>query len=246
MRPSACSCAGALPHPARPLWGRPRLGGRRCAHVLLTGSRRVAAVLISAVAVDADPPQPLLRGPPRWPCCQRSSPSHSAVLRDRVVGTGSATSRPASGPTATAPTSDGVRPAVRVVPVAIGLLEPPGSRRPALAALGLAGAYTVPCSSSGLADGRGAITACSYYWTAASTGASTNAGVMYVVATCGALLLSGQRPLVIWGIANVGRRRLLALAEGAGLPSLRCFWRASRRRRHVRWLVAVERNWVSR
>jgi hypothetical protein len=49
---------------------------------------------------------------------------------------------------------------------------------------------------------------------------------MYVAATCGALLLSGQRPLVFWGITNVVVVGVLALAERNGLPSLWCFWAA--------------------
>jgi hypothetical protein len=113
-----------------------------------------------------------------------------------------------------------------LVPVAIGLLEPPGWRRPALGVLALAGAYASAVFLIGLADGRGAVTACSYYLDFRISGASSAAGVMYVVATCGALLLSGQRPLVIWGITNAVVVGVLALAEGAGLPSLWCFWAA--------------------
>ena len=113
-----------------------------------------------------------------------------------------------------------------LVPVAVLMIEPPGWRRPALVALGLAGAYASAVFALGLADGRGSATACSYYINFGITGASSAAGVMYVAATCGALLLSGQRPLVIWGILNAVVVAALALAVANGLPSLWCFWAA--------------------
>jgi Family of unknown function (DUF6629) len=113
-----------------------------------------------------------------------------------------------------------------LVPVAVLLIEPPGWRRPALVVLGLAGAYASAAFALGLLDGRGEATACSYYIDFGITGASSFAGVMYVAATCGALLLSGQRPLVVWGITNVVVVGLLVLLEANGLPSLWCFWAA--------------------
>jgi len=113
-----------------------------------------------------------------------------------------------------------------LVPVAVLMIEPPGWRRPALIALGVAGAYASAVFSLGLADGRGGAAACSYYIDFGITGASSAAGALYVVATCGALLLSGQRPLFVWGITNVVVVGLLALGEANGLPSLWCFWAA--------------------
>jgi hypothetical protein len=113
-----------------------------------------------------------------------------------------------------------------LVPAAIGLLEPPGWRRLALVALAAAGAYASAVFLMGLVDGRGAVTACSYYLDFQISGASSAAGALYVVATCGALLLSGQRPLVVWGITNAIVVGVLAFAQGAGLPSLWCFWAA--------------------
>lgn len=112
------------------------------------------------------------------------------------------------------------------VPIAVLLIEPSGWRRPALVALGLAGAYASVVFAMGLLDGRGGAVACNYYLDFGITGASSAAGAMYVVATCGALLLSGERPLVIWGITNAVIVGFLALVQGAGLPSLWCFWAA--------------------
>ncbi len=113
-----------------------------------------------------------------------------------------------------------------LVPIAVLLIEPPGWRRPALVGLGLAGAYAGVVFAMGLFDGRGEAVACSHYIDFAITGASSTAGVVYVAATCGALLLSGQRPLVLWGVTNVAVVGLLAVGQGSGLPSLWCFWAA--------------------
>lgn len=113
-----------------------------------------------------------------------------------------------------------------LVPAAVLLIEPPGWRRPALVALGLAGAYASAVFAIGLVDGRGGAAACTYYIDFGITGASSAAGAMYVAATCGALLLSGQRPLVVWGIINAVVVGLLARGVANGLPSLWCFWAA--------------------
>jgi hypothetical protein len=113
-----------------------------------------------------------------------------------------------------------------LVPVAVLLIEPPGWRRPALVALTVAGAYASVVFTLGLVDDRGGAAACGYYIDFGITGASNAAGAMYVAATCGALLLSGQRPLVVWGITNVVVVALLVAGERNGLPSLWCFWAA--------------------
>lgn len=185
----------------------------------------IAAVLISAVAVDALRHN---RSPRTAPLALLPALFAVHTLSSAFVWWGLAGDVPTRVGSAATAFYLGVAFALLpvLVPVAIGLLEPPGWRRPALAALGLAGAYTSAVFLIGLADGRGAVTACSYYLDFRISGVSTVAGVMYVVATCGALLLSGQRPLVIWGITNAVVVGVLALAEGAGLPSLWCFWAA--------------------
>lgn len=112
------------------------------------------------------------------------------------------------------------------VPLAVLFLEPAGWRRPVLGVLALAGAFAALDFLVGLLAGRGEATACTAYIDFTITGTSSLAAVLYVMVTCGAFLLSGQRPLVLWGIVNATAVGLLALFANRGLPSLWCFWAA--------------------
>lgn len=58
---------------------------------------------------------------------------------------------------------------------------------------------------------------------------ATDNGILaigYIIATCGAMLLSGERVLVIYGWLNAAAVILLALLVAAGFASLWCFWAA--------------------
>ena len=112
------------------------------------------------------------------------------------------------------------------VPLAVLLIEPAGWRRWALGVLAVAGTVAGLDFLVGLLTGRGEATACASYIDFNVTGTSSLAAVLYVVATCGAFLLSAQRPLVIWGVLNVVAVGVLALFASRGLPSLWCFWAA--------------------
>jgi len=112
------------------------------------------------------------------------------------------------------------------VPIAVLLLEPPGGRRWLIGVLAAAGAVAGIDFLTGLLGGRGEATAHDFYIDFNVPATSTMAAVLYVTATCGALLLSGQRPLVIWGVTNVVVVGALALTASQGLPSLWCFWAA--------------------
>ena len=48
----------------------------------------------------------------------------------------------------------------------------------------------------------------------------------YIIATCGAMLLSGERVLVMYGWVNAFAVVLLAILQEAGFASLWCFWAA--------------------
>jgi len=111
-------------------------------------------------------------------------------------------------------------------PVSILLIESQGWRRPVLVLLAGAGAYAAVEFLFGLTSGRGSATACSYYIDFNISGVSTYSAVLYVVATCGAFLLSGQRILVLWGAVNALAVGLLGIWAGNGLPSLWCLWAA--------------------
>ncbi len=112
------------------------------------------------------------------------------------------------------------------VPICIFLLEPPGWRRIALLLITGAGVASGVDYFLGLVGGQGSAVACSYYIDYTIDGRSAVSGVLYLIATCGALLLSGSRPLFLWGIVNAVGVAVLAVWVQAGLPSLWCFWAA--------------------
>jgi len=109
------------------------------------------------------------------------------------------------------------------VPFSVMLLEPRGWRRDALLALTGAGVFSGADYMIGLVDGRGDAVACNLYIDYTIDGVSSVSGVLYLIATCGAFLLSGQRPLFIWGIVNAAGVAVLSVMAQRGLPSLWCF-----------------------
>jgi hypothetical protein len=114
-----------------------------------------------------------------------------------------------------------------LVPFAIMILEPPGRRRRTIGvfvALGaVAGAYLA------VAIVRGDVSAHAVEHTIQYGGAgrfAAAATVVYVVATCGAPLLSGFRAIVWFGIANVVAVATFVTIQVEGLTSLWCTWAA--------------------
>jgi hypothetical protein len=112
------------------------------------------------------------------------------------------------------------------VPACVLLLEPRGWRRATLAGLTLAGAVAGGLFLGGLVGGRGQATVCTLYVDYDVAGTAAMAGILYVIATCGALLLSGQRALLVWGVVNVVAVGALNVWAASGLPSLWCVWAA--------------------
>jgi len=114
-----------------------------------------------------------------------------------------------------------------LVPASILLLEPPGWRRIALTVLTGAGLVSGLGYLVGLVSGTGSAAACGWYidyWVEAPVPFS---GMLYVLATCCALLLSGYRALFLWGITNAIVVLVLSEAVPRGLPSLWCLWAAA-------------------
>lgn len=109
------------------------------------------------------------------------------------------------------------------LPLSVLALEPHGWRRDALFALTGAGAVSGIDYLAGLIDGRAGYVTCDFYIDYTIDGVSAISGALYLLATCGALLLSGQRPLFIWGIVNAAGVAVLSIAAARGLPSLWCF-----------------------
>jgi Family of unknown function (DUF6629) len=114
-----------------------------------------------------------------------------------------------------------------LAPLAIMILEPPGRRRRMIGvfvALGaIAGAYLAA------AIVRGDVSAHAVEHTVQYGGAgrfATVATVLYIVATCGAPLLSGFRAIVWFGVANLLAVAAFATIQAEGLTSLWCTWAA--------------------
>ena len=101
-----------------------------------------------------------------------------------------------------------------LAPLAIMILEPPGA---------IAGAYLAAAIL------RGDVSAHAVEHTVQYGGAgrfATVATVLYIVATCGAPLLSGFRAIVWFGLANVVAVMTFATIQAEGLTSLWCTWAA--------------------
>ena len=112
------------------------------------------------------------------------------------------------------------------VPISILLLEPRGWRRDSMLLLVGAGAVAGAQFLSAVMAGRSSATACDYYINFQVTGIPLAASGLYVIATCGAMLLSGQRILFWWGVVNAVAVAALVAWTQDGLPSLWCLWAA--------------------
>ena len=108
-------------------------------------------------------------------------------------------------------------------PIAVWLVEPRGWRRSVFVLLVLAGVYAGMSFLIALIDGRGSAVACDFYISFNIDFTASSVAVFYILATCGALLLSGQRILVYWGLVNALAVGGLAFWASRGLPSLWCF-----------------------
>jgi len=114
-----------------------------------------------------------------------------------------------------------------IVPVAVLMLEPPGRRRWAIVpfvALGTGAAVVLLVT---LWHGPVTVRLASYHL-AYSIGLRHGILVvgLYIVAACGALLASGYRHVVIFGVANLAAIVVLARLTADGFASLWCFYAA--------------------
>lgn len=114
-----------------------------------------------------------------------------------------------------------------LMPTAVALLEPPGWRR--LAVLGLTVAGAVAC----VWDIAGVILfptqafiehhSIAYYNPATS---QLWVSLLYILATCGALLLSSHRVVRVYGVMNVVGLTIVHLVKGYAFASVWCFYAA--------------------
>jgi hypothetical protein len=113
------------------------------------------------------------------------------------------------------------------LPVVVYVVEPAGRRRRVIGAfVALGGAVSISLLAAML---RGPVTAElePYYL---SYGTGLRAGILvvsaYVLATCGALLVSGIRSLMLFGIVNLVAVAVVAVLVIDGFASIWCAWAA--------------------
>ena len=126
------------------------------------------------------------------------------------------------------------------LPIAVLLLDPPGWHRNAV--LGMCAIGAIPAIGYGYAlmEGRGTASPDDYYIAFGVEGTAGVLGVLYVVSTCGALLLSGSAPLIAWGLVNTVAVSALVAWNSLGLPALWCLW-AAVTSGFVAWYLRKER-----
>ncbi len=114
-----------------------------------------------------------------------------------------------------------------LAPLAIMIVEPPGRRRRMIGVFVVLGAIAGAYLAAAIA--RGDVSAHAVEHTVQYGGAgrfATVATVLYIVATCGAPLLSGFRAIVWFGVANLLAVAAFATIQAEGLTSLWCTWAA--------------------
>jgi hypothetical protein len=113
------------------------------------------------------------------------------------------------------------------VPVAIMLLEPPGHARRRLAGFVAIGAVASAYLATSLINGDVSAHSGGHVVLYGGAGRYADAATaLYVIATCGAPLLSRHRTIVWFGIANIGAVAAIAVVQGEGLTSIWCSWAA--------------------
>ncbi|MET0627387.1 MAG: DUF6629 family protein [Acidimicrobiia bacterium] len=125
------------------------------------------------------------------------------------------------------------------VPFAIMLLEPPGKVRRRIGVLVVLGAVAGAYLATSIAAGD--VTARSVEHTLQYGGAGRFADVataLYIIATCGAPLLSGFRAIVWFGVANLVAVGAIVVVQSEGLTSVWCLWAAV-----VSVLIYVQFTW---
>ena len=114
-----------------------------------------------------------------------------------------------------------------LVPLSVMMLEPTGRRRLTIAPFVLLGVAVAVVLGVTMLHGPVTVGLGAYHL---AYGIGLRNGVLvvglYVLATCGALLASGYRDIVIFGLANVAAVIVLARLTADGFTSLWCFYAA--------------------
>jgi hypothetical protein len=113
------------------------------------------------------------------------------------------------------------------VPVAIMLLEPPGRARRRIAGFVAIGAVASAYLSVSLIAGNVSAHSGGHVVLYGGAGRYADAATaLYIVATCGAPLLSRHRNVVWFGVGNLGAVAAVATVQAEGLTSIWCSWAA--------------------
>ena len=114
-----------------------------------------------------------------------------------------------------------------LVPWAVRAAEDDGRRRRLLLLFGLLGVGVAAALLPGLLNhAAGGEVACRYIAYDAGTPYAGYLLPFYVIATCGPMLLSGNRRFVLFGVANLAAVTLLGWLLARGVISLWCVWAA--------------------
>lgn len=114
-----------------------------------------------------------------------------------------------------------------LMPLAVALMEPPGWRRGAIIALTCAGAVAAAWDVTGLITlpNRTFIAHHSIAYRNEMTG-NLPISLLYIVATCGALMLSSHRVVRWYGVLNVIALSITQLVKEYAFASVWCFYAA--------------------
>jgi hypothetical protein len=114
-----------------------------------------------------------------------------------------------------------------LVPVAIMLLEPAGQTRRRLAGFVAIGAVASAYLATSLVNGDVSAHSGGHVVLYGGAGRYADAAtVLYVIATCGAPLVSRHQTIVWFGIANLVAVGTIAVVQAEGLTSIWCSWAA--------------------
>jgi len=114
-----------------------------------------------------------------------------------------------------------------LMPAAVALMEPSGWRRRAIVGLTLAGALVCAWNIAGLIlfPVHAFVEHSSIAYRNAMTSNMT-VSILYILATCGALLLSSHRVVRTYGILNIVGLTIVHLVKGYAFASVWCFYAA--------------------
>lgn len=113
------------------------------------------------------------------------------------------------------------------VPIATLLVEPHGWRRHVLLGFSVIGIIAGINYLYYVLKGQASVQECTSLLDFHVSGPSWVMSLFYGLATCGAMLFSGYRPLFYWGILNCIAIIVLNVRLSHALPSLWCLWAAS-------------------